>query len=139
MSTIAPEISEELAQAHRQVLGALVEGDRSTLEHLVSDDCQIVGPKGFMIGKDEWIGTHSEGVYEQVLLEVEQSQVTTYDGLAVRCDLQRSECLFHGETIAGLFRVLNVWRRAGASWQLVAIQYTAVSPEAARTASSDSQ
>ncbi len=89
------------------------------------------GPKGFMIGKDEWIETHSAGIYQQILLEVEQSQVTAYDGLAVRCDLQRSECLFNGETISGLFRVLNVWRPTESHWQLVAIQYTAVSPEVA--------
>lgn len=131
MGTIAPELSEELTEAHRHVLDALVEGDQVTLERLVADDCQIIGPKGFMIGKDEWISTHSEQVYEQVLLEVEESQVATYEGLAVRCDLQRSECRFNGETIGGLFRVLNVWRRAPSSWQLVAIQYTSVAPEAA--------
>lgn len=49
----------------------------------------------------------------------------------MRCDLQRSECLFHGETITGLFRVLNVWARTAEAWQLVGIQYTAVAPEAA--------
>jgi hypothetical protein len=103
MSTIAPEMSGELAQAPRQMLDALVGGDRASLEQLVAGDCQVIGPKGFMIGKDEWIETHSAGIYQQILLEVEQSQVTTYDGLAVRCDLQRSECLFHGENISGLF------------------------------------
>lgn len=124
-------ISEELARAHRQVLDALVEGDRVTLDQLVDEDCDVIGPKGFILGKAEWIGAHSERIYEQVLLEVEDSRVTMHEGLAVRCDLQRSECLFKGETIAGLFRVLSVWKRSSTGWRLVAIQYTSVAPEAA--------
>jgi hypothetical protein len=128
---VVEHVADQLAEAHRQVLGALVDGDRETLGRWVADDCQIVGPKGYLIGKEEWIETHDSGVYEQVMLEVEHTELTVRDDLALRCDLQRSECLFKGETIKGLYRVLNVWARAEESWQLVGIQYTAVAPEAA--------
>ena len=128
---IAQDIADQLAESHQHVLDALLDGDREALGRLVADDCRIVGPKGFLIGKDEWIDAHHTGVYEQVMLQVEHSELTVRDDVAVRCDLQRSECLFHGETINGLFRVLNVWARTDEAWQLVGIQYTAVAPEAA--------
>jgi hypothetical protein len=129
--TVSGTVADQLAEAHQAVLDGLVAGDREALSRLVADDCRIVGPKGYLIGKEEWIDAHHSGVYEQVLLQVEHTELTVRDDLAVRCDLQRSECLFQGETITGLFRVLNVWARDDDAWQLVGIQYTAVAPEAA--------
>ena len=63
-------------------------------------------------------------------LETVESELTRYDETATRLDLQRSECLFNGEHISGLFRVLSVWRCERDGWQLRLIQYTAVSQEA---------
>jgi hypothetical protein len=128
----ATTVENEVAYAHRRLLAALVEGDTSALRHHLAPDCQIVGPKGYRIGTEEWVSSHSEQVYQQVLLEVVDSHFQHYGDTAVRCDLQRSECLFRGETITGLFRVLNVWVRHDAAWRLTAIQYTAVAPEAAQ-------
>lgn len=98
------------APAHSQVLDALVRNDAEVLDRLVADDCRIVGPKGFLIGKQERIEAHPPR--RPAALRVP----------------------FQGETIKGSFRVLNGWSRAGDVWQLVGIHYTAVAPEAAGTA-----
>jgi hypothetical protein len=121
-------LEHELDRAHAEMINALIDGDTATLKRLVHEDCQIIGPKGFHIGTDEWIGTHASHVYTQVALEVESSEVRQFGDTAIRCDLQRSECLYNGETIKGLFRVLHVWVRDD-DWRLVALQYTAASPE----------
>lgn len=63
---IADDVADQLAKSHQQVLDALVDGDRET-RRLVADDCQIVGPKGFLIGKEEWIDAYHSGVYDQVI------------------------------------------------------------------------
>jgi len=124
-----PETVAELESAYRELLAALG-GDPDTLHARVSESCQVIGPKGFRIGRAEWIATHNGDVYEQIGLESLESDVQVYGDTAVRADLQRSECRFQGEVISGLFRVLSAWVRQG-GWQLVAIQYTAVAPEAA--------
>jgi hypothetical protein len=128
---IVENVADQLAQAHQRVLHALLDGDREGLDELVADDCRIVGPKGFPIGKQEWIDAHHSGVYEQVSLEVGHTELTGRDALAVRCDLQPSDGLSRGETVNGRFRVMDVWARPDETWQLVGIQYTAVAPEAA--------
>ena len=128
----AATVENEVASAYDRLLAALVDGDSSALRRHLAPECQIIGPKGYRIGTEEWVSTHSDEVYQQVLLEVADSHVQHYGDIAVRCDLQRSECLFRGETITGLFRVLSVWARRAGAWQLTAIQYTAVTPEAAR-------
>lgn len=122
--------SAELDRAYDQLLAALG-GDHDALQACVAERCQVIGPKGFRIGKAEWIASHSSDLYEQVSLESLDSETHFYGDTAVRSDLQRSECRFHGELITGLFRVLSAWTREDTGWQLVAIQYTALAPEAA--------
>lgn len=131
MSTADKSVLQDVTQAHRELLGALVEGDTDALETMIAEDCQIIGPKGFHIGKAEWVSAHSSAAHEQVLLEGVRSETRQYGDAAVRSDLQRSECLYQGELIAGLYRVLNVWMNTAHGWQLAAVQYTAVSNEAA--------
>jgi hypothetical protein len=118
------------ASAHAELSRALLAAEELTLRRLVADDCQIVGPKGFHISKEEWIGPHVDNVYELQSLEILESTQAVHDQSAVIVDLQQSACVFRGEQIDGLFRVLSGWRREPDGWQLAALQYTGVSDAA---------
>ncbi len=106
---------------------ALLSSDWETLDGLVAPDAQIIGPKGFLISRDVWIGVHREAAYEQVRLEVTESAVHAYDNGGVRIDSVESECRYNGELITGSFRVSQAWMTDRGRWQLVAMQYTALS------------
>jgi|SRR5579884_1397075 len=103
---------------------ALLDADGAVLDRLVAPDCQIIGPKGFKIAKDEWIGVHGGGEFEQIRLEVRDAELHRFGATAVRCDILDSACRFRGEVITGQFRVTHVWARQSRTWRLVAIQYT---------------
>lgn len=126
----ATETREALSEAYDDVVAGLRAGDLDLLRARVAEDCRIVGPKGFLIGRTEWIESHDGSVFEQISLETVESEVLDYGPTAVRLDLQESECLFKGERISGAFRVLSVWRDKEPGWQLTLIQYTAATPEA---------
>ncbi len=49
---------------HNELSRALLAADEVTLRRLVADDCQVIGPKGFHISKEEWIRPHVDNVYE---------------------------------------------------------------------------
>jgi hypothetical protein len=117
------------ALPHRDLFDALLGRDGEALDRIVADDCQIIGPKGFLISKQDWIGTHMGDVYELLALEIVDSAVHGWGDSAVTVDLQQSACIFHGERIEGLFRVLSVWHAGDGGWQLVGLQYTTASPE----------
>lgn len=136
---MAATLTDQLDDAHEHLLTALIDGDTASLRDLVAPDCQIIGPKGYRIGRREWIETHSSQVYQQVRLDLVESEVQAHGDVAIRCDLQRSECRYQGETIKGVFRVLNVWIRNRDQWQLTAIQYTGVAPEADTSAAEDTE
>jgi hypothetical protein len=127
---MATTTEPDLGTAYEEVVAGLWAGDQDLLRRRVARECRVVGPKGFLIGRDEWISSHDGQVFQMLSLETVESEVTGYDETATRLDLQRSECLFNGEHISGLFRVLSVWRSEPDGWQLRLIQYTAVSQEA---------
>ena len=129
MSTTTGE-KQDVATAHRTLNEALLAQDEPALQRIVGDRCQIVGPKGFHISKEEWIRPHVDHVFEMVSLRKVDTVVEEYGDSAVVVELQESECIFQGECIDGAFRVTTVWNRADGPWQLVALQYTAVAPEA---------
>ncbi len=112
-------------RAQEKLIAALLRGDGETLAALVAPDCRIIGPKGFVTTKDEWIGTHLASSYTQVMLENIESNARVYDDAAIRWDVQQSACVFNGETIEGRFNVTGVWVRDGGRWQLQSLQYTA--------------
>lgn len=107
-----------------KVNAALLGSDWDTLNDLVAEDAVITGPKGFTIDRDEWLGVHQQSGYEQVRLDVTESDVRAYDGAGIRADLVESECAFKGETIKGRFRVMQVWVADAGRPRLAAVQYT---------------
>lgn len=120
-------MEETIHDLQKQVNTALLQSDAETLDKLVSGDCQIIGPKGFKISKDEWIGVHEGSDYEQIRLDVRETEVHMHGDAAVQCDVQESRCSYKGEIIDGLFRVLHVWAKHPERWRLVAVQYTSLS------------
>jgi hypothetical protein len=109
-----------------RVNAALLESDWETLNDLVAPDARIIGPKGFMIDRDEWIGVHQGSEYQQVRLQPTETDLCTYDRVSIRFDIVDSECLYKGETHSGRFRVIQVWVTDHDRWQLAAVQYTAL-------------
>jgi hypothetical protein len=109
-----------------RVNAALIGSDWQTLTELVAEDARITGPKGFMIGRDEWLDVHKQSGYEQVRLEPTETDTIAFDGAGVRVDTVESECRYHGETITGRFRVTQTWVTDAGRWQLAAIQYTSI-------------
>jgi hypothetical protein len=121
---------ETIRDLQDQVNAALLGGDWETLHRLVAERALVIGPKGFMIRRDEWIGVHQEGAYEQRRLATSDTHVEVYDGAGVRVDTVDSECLYHGESITGTFRVCQTWALDGGEWRLAAVQYTGTPPQA---------
>jgi hypothetical protein len=119
-------MEETIRTLQDRVNAALLASDWATLNDLVAPDARIIGPKGFTISRDEWIGAHQETGYQQVRLDVTDTEVHAYDHAGVRIDAVESECAYHGETITGRFRVTQAWMTDHGRWQLAALQYTSL-------------
>ena len=118
---------DQVNQLQDQANRALLDGDWRALERLIAPGARVVGPRGFMITRDRWIGVHQEAAYEQERIEVVETVVDAYESAAVRADVIDSRCRYQGETIAGRFRVSHTWVNVDGTPQLAAVQYTSIS------------
>jgi Domain of unknown function (DUF4440) len=119
-------MEHEISKLQDEVNTALLTGDWATLEQLIAPDARIIGPRGFMTDRDEWLSVHREAGYELVRFEPFETEVHAYGSAGVRIDSVESECVYRGETIKGRFRVTQSWVTDADRWQLAAIQYTAL-------------
>src|SRR6266508_4484757 len=77
------------------------------------------GPR-LLTASSRWVSNPSNRAWAT------DTEVRAYGNAGVRVDLVESECTYHGETIAGRFRVAQFWVTEAGRWQLAAVQYTAV-------------
>jgi hypothetical protein len=124
--TTTADPASTITDLQRQVNEALLAADDGTLERLVDPDCQIVGPKGFMISRDQWIRVRHDEVYQQLRIDTLREHLVLYDRAAIRCDVVESACSFRGELIEGLFRVTQAWLQRDGRWQLASVQFTSL-------------
>jgi hypothetical protein len=97
--------------------------DRETLRELIADDFLSIGPRGFVLDKEQWINRHDDFTYH--VLDTKQIDVRAYgDDVAVVRDAQRNRATFRGQDVAVNTRVSQVWVQQDARWQLVAIQFS---------------
>jgi hypothetical protein len=103
--------------------------DRDALRELIADDFRSIGPRGFVMDKEQWIGRHGEFRYER--LDTSDMDVRRYGDTAVVRDVQRNRATYQDHPVAVASRVSQVWVRLDGRWQLVAIQFSPLPDEPA--------
>src|SRR3954449_2624677 len=104
--------------------------DREALRELLADDFLSIGPRGFVLDKDQWIDRHGEFRYQS--LETSEMDVRQYGDTAVVRDVQRNRATYRDQQVAVTTRVSQVWVRRDDRWRLVAIQFSPLAEESIR-------
>jgi hypothetical protein len=101
---------------------AELDGDRETLRELTADDFLSIGPKGFVLDKEEWIDRH--GLFKYHELNTSETDIRRYGDTAVVRNVQRNHATWQGNEVRVNTRVSQVWVRRSGAWQIVAIQFS---------------
>jgi hypothetical protein len=101
-------------------------GDRETLRELIADDFLSIGPRGFVLDKQQWIDRHGEFSYQQ--LDTSEVDVRHHGDTAVVRNVQRNQATYRDQHVAVDTRVSQVWVRQDERWRLVAIQFSPLAP-----------
>ena len=96
--------------------------DRERLRELIDDDFVSIGPRGFVLDKEQWIDRHNQFSY--TALVTSELDVRVYDGAAIVREVQRNRSRYKDEELEFAFRVGHVWRGQNGDWKLVAIQFS---------------
>jgi hypothetical protein len=109
------ELQEQFDQAERHA-------NRDVLQRLIAADFLSIGPKGFILNKQEWIDRHEHFKYLE--LETSDRDVRSYDKTVLVTNIQRNKAVYKNESIELAVRVMQVWVEIAGQWQLVGIQFS---------------
>ena len=101
---------------------AELRADAAALGRLVADDFQSIGPKGFVMDKEGWIGRHVH--FKYLTLETTELTVRCYDRAAIARFVQRNQAVYQGTRMEHTTRVSEVWVEQGGAWRLAGIQFS---------------
>ncbi len=101
---------------------AMVDADVASLEDFLADELTYAHTTGWTETKSEFLATVDSGRLDYMSVTPSDVNVRTYGDIAVMTGLARMRGALGGKPVEFTIRFLDVSRRAGDSWQLVAWQ-----------------
>src|SRR5487761_32278 len=91
------ELGQRWAQAE-------LKGDTATLAELLTPDFTGVGPRGFVLGKDQWLQRYASGDLVNTSFSWQDVSVRGYGDAAVAIGVQDGEAAYNGHPASGKVR-----------------------------------
>ena len=118
---------EELA---RRWASAEWRGDTALLGSILADDFIGVGPRGFMMTKEQWLARHEAGSLGYESFRLDEVGMRLYGNAAVAVCRQTAEGVYEDENgrynIHEQFRVTLVFVRQQEGWVLAGLQLSPI-------------
>jgi ketosteroid isomerase-like protein len=101
---------------------AELSADVETLDTIATDDFRLVGPFGFVLDKEQWLGRYRSGDFVTSALRWHDVDVREYGDSAVTIGTQSQEAAYKGTPSNGEFRITHVFVRDGGHWKIAGMQ-----------------
>lgn len=109
------QLSERWADAERAE-------DSTKLEELVDGDFTLIGPRGFVLNREQWVNRYRGGNLKNESFDWKVESIREYDGTALVQGVQTQKTFYQGQDSSGNFRVTLVAVKNGEDWHLAHIQ-----------------
>jgi ketosteroid isomerase-like protein len=115
------ELGRRWAEAERH-------GDVAALDALLHEDFVGVGPLGFVLDRQQWLGPRRGGDLKNSTFEWQDPSVRVFGDTAVVVGTQIQESTYQGRDASGRFRVTQIVARTGADdrWVLAGMHLSPV-------------
>jgi ketosteroid isomerase-like protein len=100
-------------------------GDAETLAGLVTDDFRVVGPVGFILDRQQYLGRY-QGGFAPESVAWDEVTVRDYGSAAVTIATVTQRASFGGQRADGQFRVVHVFVRPADRWLIANVQYSTI-------------
>jgi mannose-6-phosphate isomerase-like protein (cupin superfamily) len=130
--------NEQRTEAEAQVLqlgqrwaDAERRGDAGAMEPLLADDFVLVGPLGFVLDKQQYLGSRRSGDLRHESFECEDVGVRVHGEAAVAVGTQAQRSTYQGRDASGRFRVTQFAVRRDGRWVLAGMHLSPIVQPAA--------
>lgn len=98
---------------------AELHSDVPFLKSRLSDDFVGIGPRGFMLTKEQWLTRYTSGDLKHESFTLDTVKIRVYGNAAVLTGRETEEGAFRGHDIQGQFRTTLVFVEQQGQWLLV--------------------
>lgn len=120
------QAEQEVTQLAEAWATAETRGDVAFLERTLTDDFIGIGPLGFMLTKQEWIGRLQSGDLKYESLTLDEARVRMYNDAAILTARQVQNAAYRGNSINAQFRTMLVFVYQRGLWQLAGLQLSTI-------------
>ncbi|WP_242901980.1 nuclear transport factor 2 family protein [Actinomadura terrae] len=107
------KLGERWADAERAM-------DTGALAELLDEDFRAVGPVGYVLTKEQWIGRY-EGGLKVTAFTLRAVGVRVFGDTAIAIGTQVQEATHQGRPTEGRFRVTQVYLRRDGTWRIASM------------------
>ncbi|HEV2960637.1 MAG TPA: nuclear transport factor 2 family protein [Candidatus Angelobacter sp.] len=101
----------------KQLLSGIQKKDQTAVKTLLTDDFEIWMPNGDALATEDWLPAVL-GKFTLKSFRISQMSVRDFGDTAVVKFMRSQKADFQGKDESGEYFVVDVWRKAGDSWQL---------------------
>jgi len=105
-------------------------GDTAALGHILAGDFVAVGPRGFMLTKEQWLSRHDSGSLRYESVGLDEMEVRLYGEAAVMVCRQSAQGVYEDANgrydIDEQFRATLVFVRQGGRWRVAGLQLSPI-------------
>jgi ketosteroid isomerase-like protein len=124
---------DQIRELGRQWAEAEGRGDADALAALLTDDFAAVGPLGFVLDRQQYLGSRRSGELKVEGFAWEPGAARVYGDAAVVVGMVAQRSVYRGQpqpVASGSFRVGQVAVRQGGAWRLAGLHYSGPIPAA---------
>ncbi len=92
------QLSERWAEAERKM-------DSNALENIIDGDFSLIGPRGFVLNREQWLNRYKTGDLKNEGFEWKVEDIKDYGCMAVVQGVQTQKTSYRGQDSSGSFRV----------------------------------
>jgi ketosteroid isomerase-like protein len=117
---------EQIRELGRRWADAERRGDVPALEALTTTDFTLVGPRGFVLDKQQWLDRYRTGALVTRSLTWDEVEVRDYGSAAVAVGRHTQQAAYQGHPSDGSFRATHIYVLQGGHWLLAGLQLSPI-------------
>lgn len=118
--------AQQLERFEEDWATAELSGDTAFMEKALSDEFVGVGPRGFMLNKEDWLERHASGKLRYESFRLEEAEARLYGDTAIITARQTSKGKYEEYELEGQFRATLILVERNERWLLAGIHLSPI-------------